>query len=352
MKKFCLSAGVVLLLSLAFIDQRSLKRTPPGFKLPAAQTTSGDNQMEAEQPAQPLRVLARELSPVTTSETEADANSSDEAIEQAVENIASADVPVALAALSTEAGRAAMEKRKLLIRRWAESDPVAAAQWAQQFPEGDLRNAMYEQIAAAWANSDLSGATDWLNTLPDGIGKQTATVTTANEAARTEPISALTLAVQLPATPERNALLTYAVSQWATENFSAAAEWAGTIADAGLREDMLSAIAVAAASADAPAAATLVASAFAPGVVQARTAVAITQRWVQTAPEEAAAWVVQFPDLPLRDAAVENLVGLWALSDASAAANWVNALPDGALREAATQALAANQPHPTVPATR
>jgi hypothetical protein len=53
--------------------------------------------------------------------------------------------------------------------------------------------------------------------------------------------------------------------------------------------------------------------------------------------------VEQFPELPLRDAAVENLIGLWAMSDAPAAANWVNALPDGALRDVATQAFAANQ---------
>ncbi|MBE0544408.1 MAG: hypothetical protein IH623_23955, partial [Verrucomicrobia bacterium] len=99
-------------------------------------------------------------------------------------------------------------------------------------------------------------------------------------------------------------------------------------------------VAIAAAEQDGAMAAALVANALGAGEAQDRAAVSIVQRWAQFSPQEAAAWVAQFPDIPSRDAAVENLLALWTAQDAEAAGNWVRELPAGSLRDVGTVAYA------------
>lgn len=344
MKKLFYPVAVAVLAVVACLDQRSLKLDFANRKLARWQSATASVAGAGAGSDSAMPVFARELAPRTSTETgSSPRNRSDDELQLAVESIAVADIPAALAALATKSGPDAVEMRTLLVRRWAENDPAAAAKWATQLPAGELRTTALEQVATAWAESDLANAAAWLRDLPEGEGKQIATTSVAYEAARTDPVLALELACALAPTLARDELLVFAVSQWSAENFPAAVEWAGRIADAGLREEMLSAIAVAAASADAPAAATMVASTLATGAAQARAAVAITQRWTQTAPEEAAAWVAQFPDVPLRAVAVKNLVNLWGMTDSPAVASWVNDLPAGSLRESARQAYAASQ---------
>lgn len=343
MKKLFYAVAVAVLVVVACLDQRSLKLDFANRKLARWQSAAANRAGVRERNDSALPVFARELAPLNSSETGSSPRTrSDDELQLAVESIAVADIPAALAALATKSGADAVEMRTLLVRRWAENDPAAAAKWATQLPAGELRPTALEHVATVWGELDLAAATTWLRDLPEGEEKQMATTSIAYEAARSNPVLALELACQLPPALGRDELLVFAVSQWGAENFPAAVEWTGRIADAGLREEMLSAIAVAAASADAPAAATMVASALAPGAAQARAAVAITQRWTQTAPEEAAAWVAQFPDVPLRAVAVENLVGLWGRNDSQAVASWVNDLPAGSLRDQALRVYAAN----------
>ncbi|MGC3959637.1 MAG: hypothetical protein QM813_17325 [Verrucomicrobiota bacterium] len=265
MKKLFVCGVIISLVWLSLESRQAIQ-----FKLPQFKLTTVTAGRDAADPrslfsARPLRVQARELPVAASLETSATDDFSADEIEQFVANVILAELPAALDALDGKTDRASGETRKQLLRRWAENDPAAAAKWAGQFPEGDQRNALFEQVAVAWADSDLAGATEWSNHLPEGASRPAAIAAIAYEAARTEPLLALELAVQLPATPERNALLTFAVSQWAADNFSAAAKWAEKIADAGLREEMLATLAVAASSADAPAAANLVAGSLAPG---------------------------------------------------------------------------------------
>lgn len=342
--------AVPLLLALSAKNSVEFDLRLPGSQRTTAATVSGPNDhatspeidSSKERPSTPPRQTPTNKSGVPIAiETDLDLQS--EEIELAVEKVAPADVPAALAALGAQTGPAATEMRQLLVRRWAERDVAAAATWATQLPEGAPRNQALEQVAIAWAETDLDDATAWLRDLPDGEGKHLATLSTAYEAARTDPLVALELASKLPASPARDELLVHAVSQWATADFAAAAGWAGQIPEADLRQNLLSSIAVAASAENASAAAGFIASSLAPGETQTRAAVSITQRWTQSAPQDAAAWIAQFPDLPVRDAAVENLVGLWARQDSPATANWLSALPSGSLRTTAINIFAANQ---------
>jgi len=114
-------------------------------------------------------------------------------------------------------------------------------------------------------------------------------------------------------------LLAHAVSQWASVEGKAAAEWAQRDPDPLLRHRLLGAIAVGFAKQDPGAAAALVAAGLPAGREQDCAAVAIVQRWAQQAPEDAARWVAQFADTPSRTAAAENLAALWAARDESQA---------------------------------
>ncbi len=293
-------------------------------------------------PPRPLSDKSNIMPGAREAAQEAAPQPSEEEIELALGNIADAEIPATLENLLHQPGPTARELRQLLMRRWAERDVAAAAAWATQLPEGDARNQVLEQVAIVWANSDLTDATVWLQNLPDGESKYLATLSTAYEATRTDPVAALELASKLLASPERDELLAHAIRQWATENFATASDWAAKIPDTTLRQEMQAAVAVAGADENAAAAA-LIASSLAPGETQGRAAVAITQRWTQSAPQDAAAWISQFPDMPVRDAAVENLVGLWAQHDSAATVNWLSTLPSGSLRTAAIKSLAANQ---------
>jgi len=273
-------------------------------------------------------------------EAETDPDRRSEALERAVDSVCDADLPSMLDSLVQDGGPGGAELRNLLVRRWAESDAPTAAAWTLQLPESPIYRAALEQVAIAWANSDLIAAASWVHALPEGDSKQAATLDLAYEAARTEPVMALELANTTPATRERDDLLVHAVSQWPGTDSAAAAAWAMKVLDPALRERLVGAVAVTVARQDGAAAATLAASALGAGAEQDRTVVSIVQRWAENSPQAAAAWVSQFPDIPSRGAAVENLVAVWTAQDAEAAGNWLHGLAAGPLLDVAITAYA------------
>jgi hypothetical protein len=205
---------------------------------------------------------------------------------------------------------AAAELRQLLVRRWAEEHPQAAAAWAALLSEGPAQSEVVSQIAIAWANIDLTAAAAWASSLPESAAKQQALANLAYEACRNAPETALALADSLPANAERDTLVVYAVSQWAAADPTAATAWAENVADANLRQRLVAAVAVALAKQDGAAAARLAANAIDPGEEQDRAVVAIVQRWAQTSPRDALSWIRQFPNPSLRQAALQSIAAL------------------------------------------
>jgi len=216
-----------------------------------------------------------------------------------------------------------------LVRRWAENDPRAAADWVSQKATGDSRQEAINSVAIVWANRNLSEAVEWLRRLPADEERQGGLIKVAYEVARSQPIEALKLAIDWPASEARDDLIEHTAKQWASSAPEAAAEWAAQIPDAALRERALAGIATAWGAKDPVAAADLAVTSLAPGRQQDDAVVGIVQRWVQSKPEEAAAWVVGFPAGSLRDAAVGNLVSLWADQDVGQAGKWVSTLAAG-----------------------
>jgi len=308
--------------------------SPPSAQAGRARR-AGPRERPVPEQTEPSQVIL-----LPTIEVETDSDRSNEALERAVESISDAELPARLDSLAFDANPAAAEMSLRVVRRWAESDPGAAAAWTSQIPENSARRAALEQVAIAWANTDPTAATAWIKGLSEGDGKHAATLAFAYETARAEPVAALDLTSTLPATSARNDLLVHAISQWAGADSTSAANWAMRVTDPLLRERLLAAVAVASAEQDGAAAATLAANALGPGDEQDRATVAIVQRWAQASPQAAAAWVLQFPDIPSRASSVENLMALWTAQDAEAAGNWLRQLPAGALRDFGSAAYA------------
>jgi hypothetical protein len=191
-----------------------------------------------------------------------------------------------------------------------------------------------------WAARDLSAALSWVGNLPEGPARTIAGVALAYEAARNEPLAAVDLAVRLARSEQTEEVLVYALNQWAAADSAAAAQWVDQVTDEALRSRLWVTLALAIAKTDAAAAATLAVQAVAPGADQDRAVVGVVERWAQTAPQEAAAWVSRFPAGALQEAAAHNLLGVWTSFDSAAARSWVEQLPEGSLRATALAACA------------
>jgi hypothetical protein len=63
--------------------------------------------------------------------------------------------------------------------------------------------------------------------------------------------------------------------------------------------------------------------------------VAVVERWAQSNPASAAAWIGQFAPGTLQNVAGENLVANWFAHDQQGSYDWITSLPPGGLRDAA-----------------
>jgi hypothetical protein len=225
----------------------------------------------------------------------------------AVAAIPESDLQRALENSLRDDGTNATEFRDLLLRRWAEMNPKAVIAWAGSVGDPALAASSVSQAATVWADQDLSGALEWAKAMPEGPSREAAIVAIGYEGARTNSLEAFDLAASLPASAERDALLLQFVRQWSATESADALDWVDGIPDVNLREELLAAAAVTAATRDPQAAASIIATNLNRGRAQDQAAVAIVQRWAQTDPQAAASWVSQFPEGSVKAAASQAL---------------------------------------------
>jgi hypothetical protein len=252
-------------------------------------------------------VVSREPKDSDASQGGPDAALDSEKLAQAAADIPDSELREALASMLDQRGSYNSQLRDLLVRRWAESDPKAAASWASGVQDSSPAAAITKQVAMAWANNDLSAAVEWIESLPENEARKAAVLGLGYEAARSNSFEGFDLVAALPPSAERDALLVHITRQWAAADPSEAALWAERVPDAGLRERLLAATAIASATKDPSAAASLIATNLSPGRAQDQAAVAIVQRWAQTNSQAAGSWVSLFPDSAVKVAASQAL---------------------------------------------
>jgi hypothetical protein len=191
-----------------------------------------------------------------------------------------------------------------LLRRWSGSDAGSAAEWAAQAPPPIHDEALAASVDD-WSKQDLAAATAWAGQLPEGSDRQNALKSLAGVLAYSDPQKSLTLASALPADAGRDEIITRAAEIWAASSPKDAAAWAVQISDEALRSQVVSAAAMGWGDNDPYAAANLAINSLPAGEVQNKTVLAIVQRWGLKDAAAASAWVAQFPQGDLRQAAMD-----------------------------------------------
>lgn len=222
------------------------------------------------------------------------------ALQQLAEAISIAQMKEAIGALQAEEeATPAAQLRLLLLRRWADHLPTAAAAWLAELP------AAGHQIA---------------DCVSVGYGL-----------AQNVPASAVALAERLPPGQAREGLLLHAVQQWAANDPVKAVAWANSRPDQKARDEFLTVIAVEWAAQEPALAAAFATSALTAGRPRDAALLQIADSWARAAPEQAADWIIHLPasEGEVRDFAVGQLMAAWARKDLVKTADWLIGLPEG-----------------------
>jgi hypothetical protein len=226
-------------------------------------------------------------------------------------------------------------ERIVLLREWADADPVSMTGWVVENLDGEERILALKQAAVVWAANDLEAAIRWAEGLVEDAEKNVILIEVGFEAARMHPRRAVDLAARMPPEKLRDELLVHAVRQWASVDASVAGAWASELPESQLRQEVLSAVAVSLSSQDGRKAAGLVAQAMVTGKEQVDASILVARNWGARQPEEAAEWISLFPDSLVREEALRGLVAGWSGRSTKAMLAWVDSLPDSPLREEA-----------------
>ena len=196
---------------------------------------------------------------------------------------------------------------RLLLRRWVELDPAAAVNWVAQLGDADVRQELIDVAAIGWSQKDLPAALAWVESLPEGGAKPQALADLGYEVARTDPVSAMEIATQLPASDYANGLFLHALSQYASADSGGSRQLALALPPGPLRDQALTIVATVQAKDDGESAARFAVENISPGPDLDRAVMGVVQLWAQNDLPDVSAWVQTFPDSPIRDQAVQSL---------------------------------------------
>jgi len=215
----------------------------------------------------------------------------------------------------------AQDLSKRLIRQWTGTAPENAAAWLETLPP-ENQTALLDDVAITWANNNPTNAMNWAASLSDNAARSQALTAVAGEAVRSQPLMALQIALDLPASESRDDLIRRGAMQWASNDACSAAAWVNQIPAGDLRNQALSGVAIVW-SASAPVdAANWALNELPPGRLLDDTVISIIQRWAQQDMNGATAWVKQFPEGALRTTAMENLLAQTSQTGTAAARNF------------------------------
>lgn len=205
------------------------------------------------------------------------------------------------------------------------SQPTQSAEWDTARPPRTLpvlaEKPSKEELgeeALRRAVKNPEEAVVWAHSLGEPGDRETALLAVASEMVRDHPKQALELALELPVSESRNEVLERATREWAGQDPHAAVEWATSQPESTLRQRLIAGAALEWSQTEPREAAALAIETLDPGRPLENLIVGIVQRWVQTEPEAATAWVADFPEGPLKDAAEANLAAIKAARAAQA----------------------------------
>ncbi|HEV7868947.1 MAG TPA: hypothetical protein VGO90_14765 [Chthoniobacteraceae bacterium] len=195
-----------------------------------------------------------------------------------------------------EFGSYGLEPINSVLRRWVETDSVAAVRWLEQLPEGDKRAALISSactfLRSATATPQV--AMQLAQLLPEGAKRDEALQEFAQQIASEEPAMAL-MWIRSESDPERRRIILSGIlSEVSGDDLHKALEFTGSLGPTG-REDLIS--------------------------IQSANG---QRGWNLADPATLAAWAVRQPD---NQPFLNSIAASWVTRDADRAANWLQTLP-------------------------
>ncbi len=143
-----------------------------------------------------------------------------------------------------------------------------------------------------------------------------------------------------PGSRERIRLIQHFAMRLAEQDIEDAVKWASTLENPEEISLAYGKIALVLAETDPERAANLISESGMAGREFDVALVQVIQRWAESEPSDAAAWVVLFDPGEARSAGLKTVVSLWAQSDTAATLTWIGSLQNEDLREEARLAMA------------
>jgi len=158
-----------------------------------------------------------------------------------------------------------------------------------------------------WAANDPDRALAWVLNLPAGQERDQALPALCFGLAQTDPAHAVEMAQTLHQ-PED--VMENLVQQWAANDVVSALVWANNLPAGGQRDQLLQRVTYVLSQTDPSDAAGLVLEQIPPGPAQDETVMTVVHQWGNQNLQAANAWVLTFPDGPLKERATEELNGI------------------------------------------
>jgi hypothetical protein len=117
-----------------------------------------------------------------------------------------------------------------------QDDREGAAAWIAQFGAEDAAAPAVDRLVDSWSREDPKGVMEWAENL-SGKSKAAAYQEAMETWAREDPEAAGEYLANLQASPERDAAVGGYATRVSEDDPAVAMEWAGTIADAGMRQE-------------------------------------------------------------------------------------------------------------------
>lgn len=134
-------------------------------------------------------------------------------------------VEVATFVASQEPGDSQLYIANEVVGSWAVKDPVAAAQWAMEFPDEGYRARAVGNIARIWAGKDPDAAATWIQSLPAGNPRDFAGLDYTQQVAGSAPERAVKMIESMRPSDMREMAITDLAHAWMKTDPAAATEW-------------------------------------------------------------------------------------------------------------------------------
>ena len=201
---------------------------------------------------------------------------------------------------------------------WAEADPQAAVAWATENGSTERgRNTMLFSALQGWANTDIEGAINYA---------MTQTTETTGDSGRGG---------------RGGGMENFLINRYVNDNPQAAAQWALSQPDPGVRNDAVGSIARSLAN-DSPEEAAQWAESISDPVAKAEALQGTASGWARENPQAALDWAFNIEDPDTSNEAVESALSTWVRADPFSASDYVINMDAGTDKDHAAATLSSN----------